>query len=181
MGDGMSPFGGREKSERWRTRAVTPYPSCVLLLVAAFAGRGAIFKCLALLFGLFALAAGSAGEPVQHFPNKPLTLVVGAAAGGGIDITARLLAMRLADYFGQLVIVENRPGAGSRIANEYVAKATPDGYTLLVATAAMTIDMAFHDGLEINTLRALTPVSTISCTQMILVVNPSGPVKYVRL
>src|SRR5207247_1004137 len=89
MGDGMSPFGGRETSERWRTRAVTPYPSCVLLLVAAFAGRGAIFKCLALLFGLFALAAGGAGEPAQHFPNKPLTLVVGAAAGGGIDITAR--------------------------------------------------------------------------------------------
>ncbi len=177
----MSPFGGRETSERWRTRAVTPYPSRVLLLVAAFAGRGAIFKCLvALLFGLFALAAGSAGEPAQHFPNKPLTLVVGAAAGGGIDITARLLAMRLADYFGQLVIVENRPGAGSRIANEYVAKATPDGYTLLVATAAMTIDMAFHDGLEINTLRALTPVSTISSTQMILVVNPSVPAKNVR-
>jgi tripartite-type tricarboxylate transporter receptor subunit TctC len=177
----MSPFGGPETSERWHTRAVTPPSSCALLLLAGSGGRGAISKCLiTLFFGLFALAARGAGEPAQHFPDRPLTLVVGAAAGGGIDINARLLAMRLADYFGQSVIVENRPGAGSKIANEYVAKATPDGYTLLVATAAMTIDMAFHGGLEIDTLRALTPVSTISSTQMILVVNPSVPAKNVR-
>ena len=98
------------------------------------------------MIGVVGLAARGAETPAQHFPARPLTLVVGAAAGGGIDINVRLLAVRLADYFGQSVIVENHPGAGSRIANEYMARAAPDGYTLLVATAAMTIDWRFTKG-----------------------------------
>jgi len=154
----------------------------VTLAAAAILRAAAISDkyVVALFIGVFALAARGADTTTQHFPARPLTLVVGAAAGGGIDINARLLAVRLADYFGQSVIVENRPGAGSRIANEYVARAAPDGYTLLVATAAMTIDMAFHERLGGNTLRDLRPVSTIASTPMVLVVNPSLPAKSVQ-
>jgi tripartite-type tricarboxylate transporter receptor subunit TctC len=135
---------------------------------------------VALWLGAFALAAHGTTLLAQRFPSKPITLVVGFAAGGGIDINARLLASNLARYFGQPVIVENRPGAGSKIANEYVAKAAPDGYTLLVSTAASAIDMAFHEKVGAGTLRDFVPVSTISSTPMILVVNPSVPVKDVQ-
>jgi tripartite-type tricarboxylate transporter receptor subunit TctC len=137
-------------------------------------------RTLVLLLGAFTLAAHGATALAQRFPSKPLTLVVGFAPGGGVDINARLLALRLAEYLGQPVIVENRPGAGSRIANEYVAKAAPDGHTLLVTTAAVAIDMALHEKLRVDTLRDFAPVSTISSSPMILVVNPSVPVKDVR-
>lgn len=123
---------------------------------------------------LCVLSAGTLAQ--ERLPSGPVTLVVGAAAGGGIDITARLLAQRLATRLGQPVVVENRPGAGSRIANEYVARATPDGRTLLIATAAMTVDSAFQARAGIDTLRELAPVSTIASTPMIAVVKPSLPV-----
>jgi tripartite-type tricarboxylate transporter receptor subunit TctC len=110
------------------------------------------------------------------FPNRPVTLVVGAAAGGGIDLTARLMALQLAQILGQPVVVENKPGAGTRIAGEYVAKAPPDGYTLLVTTAAATIDMAMKANAGGDAGRALAPVSTFAATALLLVVKPSLPV-----
>ncbi len=138
-------------------------------------------KCIVmLLLGACATLAEGASSSAQRFPTRPLTLVVGFAAGGGIDINARLLALRLTQYFGQPVIVENRPGAGSKIANEYVAKAAPDGYTLLIASAAATTDMAFREKSGMDALHEFVPVSTISSTPMILVVNPSLPVKNVQ-
>jgi len=137
-------------------------------------------RTIMLLLGAFVLAAHGATAPAQRFPSKPLTLVVGFAAGGGVDINARLLALRLAEYLGQPVIVENRPGAGSNIAKEHVAKAAPDGYTLLVTTAAVAIDMALYEKLRVDTLRDFAPVSTISSSPMILVVNPLVPVKDAR-
>ena len=133
-----------------------------------------------LLLGALPFAALGATASAQHFPSKALTLVVGFAPGGGIDINARLLATGLAQRLGQPVIVENRPGAGSRIANDHVAKAPPDGYTLLVATAAVAIDMAFSQNAGVDTQRDFAPVSTISSTPMILVVKPSLPVENVR-
>ncbi|HEY2967426.1 MAG TPA: tripartite tricarboxylate transporter substrate binding protein [Casimicrobiaceae bacterium] len=137
-------------------------------------------RAVMLLLGAFVLAAHGATALAQRFPTKPLTLVVGFAPGGGVDINARLLAAKLAEYLGQPVIVENRPGAGSKIASERVANAAPDGHTLLIATAAVAIDMAFYEKVRVDTLRDFAPVSTISSTPMILVVNPSVPVKDVR-
>lgn len=131
--------------------------------------RGTVLLLLATL----ALVAHAASPAPSRFPSRPLTLVVGFAPGGGIDIQARLLAKGLERYFGQPVIVENRPGAGSRIANEHVAKASPDGYTLLVTAAAAAIDMAFSANAGVDKLHDFAAVSTISTSPMILVVNPS--------
>ena len=133
----------------------------------------------ALLLVAFAFASHAADSP-DKFPARPLTLVVGFAPGGGIDINARLLAKGLSRLLGQPVIVENRPGAGSKIANEHVAKARADGYTLLVTTAAIAIDMAFGRNAGVDREADLVPVSTISTTPMILAVKPSLPVASVR-
>jgi tripartite-type tricarboxylate transporter receptor subunit TctC len=133
-----------------------------------------------LLFGAFCVAASGATHAAPHFPSKPITLVVGFAPGGGIDLNARLLAKGLERRFGQPVIVENRPGAGSKIANARVARAAADGYTLLVTTAAVAIDMAFSANAGVDAQRDFAPVSTISTTPMILVVNPSLPVESVH-
>jgi len=116
----------------------------------------------------------------QSFPGKAVTLVVGFAPGGGVDTTARLLAPKLAEYLGQPVVVENRPGAASNIANERVAKAAPDGRTLLVTTPAVAINMALHKNGPLDTLRDLTPVSMVSSSPNILVVSPSSPINDVQ-
>src|SRR5262245_45497868 len=91
---------------------------------------------------VFALAAP--GVCAQAFPSKPVRIIVGFTPGGGVDINARLLAPELTKIFGQQVIVENRPGAGTNIANELVARAAPDGYTVLINTAALVINMSLY-------------------------------------
>lgn len=125
---------------------------------------------------LWVLAVGAnafAAAPVP-LPDRPITLVVGAAAGGGIDVTARLMAPRLATALRHPVVVENRPGAGTRMARDFVARAQPDGATLLVTTAGAMIDDALRSGS--GELPRLEPVSTIAATSMLVVVRPSLPV-----
>lgn len=163
----MGRLGCPQTSGCWRTRiaATLARIPCVRPAQVALAAR-----CFALALCLGVLAPG-ANAQAQRFPAGPITLVAGAAAGGGLDTNARLLAARLATRFGQPVIVENRPGAGSRIANERVARSSPDGRTLLLATAAMTIDMAFREKRSFDTLCELAPIATIATTPMIVVVN----------
>jgi tripartite-type tricarboxylate transporter receptor subunit TctC len=123
-----------------------------------------------LLFALLvAVASGQAHS--QPYPSRPVRLVVGFPPGGGVDINARLLAPKLAEYLGQPFLVENRPGAGTNIANEHVAKSPPDGYTLLVNTAAMAINMSLYRNLAFDTLRDFAPVSVFSESPNVLVVN----------
>ena len=107
----------------------------------------------------------------QSFPNRPVRLVVGFTPGGGVDIAARTLAPKLSELIGQPVIVENKPGAGTNIANEFVAKAAPDGTTLLVNTSAVAINMSLYKDLPFDTLRDFAPVSIFSESPNILVVN----------
>lgn len=137
-------------------------------------------RCVIVSLGALTFAACGAVALTQSYPSRPLTLVVGFAPGGGVDTTARLLAPKLAEYLGRPVIVENRPGAASNIANDLVAKAAPDGQTLLVTTAAVAINMAIYKKLPFDTLRDLAPVSMVSSSPNILVVNPSLPVKDVQ-
>jgi tripartite-type tricarboxylate transporter receptor subunit TctC len=121
--------------------------------------------------------AGHALVAQAQFGDRPVTLVVGSSPGGGVDHTARLLALELADQLRQSVIVENRAGAGTRLASEYVAKAAPDGRTLLFTTGESTIDLAFDPQATPNILRDLVPVSLVAVCQMLLVVNAAMPVR----
>ena len=113
-----------------------------------------------LVFALLLAAAASAFA--QTYPTRPLRLVVGFTPGGGVDINARLLAPKLSEYLGQQVVVDNKPGAGTNIANEFVAKAAPDGYTLLINTAALAINMSLYRNLPFDALRDFAPVSVFS-------------------
>jgi tripartite-type tricarboxylate transporter receptor subunit TctC len=116
----------------------------------------------------------------QAFPVKPIRLVVGFTPGGGVDINARLLGPKLTEYLGQQVIVDNRPGAGTNIANEHVARSAPDGYTLLINTAAVAINMALYRKVGYDTLRDFAPISVFSQSPNILVVHASVPAKNVK-
>ena len=116
----------------------------------------------------------------QTFPTRPVRLIVGFTPGGGVDINARLLAAKLSEILGQTVIVENKPGAGTNIANEYVAKAAPDGYTLLFNSPAVAINMSLYPNPGYDVLRDYAPVSVYSDSTNILVVPASLPVKTVK-
>jgi tripartite-type tricarboxylate transporter receptor subunit TctC len=126
------------------------------------------------------IAANSASVQAEAYPTRPVRLVVGFTPGGGVDINARLLASKLSELLGQQVIVDNRPGAGTNIANELVAKSAPDGYTLLVNSPAVAINMALYKDLPYDTLRDFAAVSIFSESPNILVVNVSSPAKSVN-
>jgi tripartite-type tricarboxylate transporter receptor subunit TctC len=117
--------------------------------------------------------------PAQAYPAKPIRLIVGFTPGGGVDINARLLGPKITEYLGQQVIIENRPGAGTNIANEYVAKSPPDGYTLLINTAALAINLSLYRKVAYEA-RDFAPVSVLSMSPNILVVHASVPVKTVK-
>ena len=126
------------------------------------------------------LAIAACGVCAQSYPTKPVRLVVGFTPGGGVDINARLLAPKLQEYLGQQIIVDNRPGAGTNIANELVARAAPDGYTLLVNTAAVVINMSLYKKVNFDAIKDFAPISLFSHSPNILTVHPSLPVKGVK-
>jgi len=128
-------------------------------------------------FACLAHAAAFAQPPA--YPIRPARMLVGFTPGGGVDINARLAASKLSEYLGQQFIVENRPGAGTNIANEAVAKAAPDGYTLLFTSPAVAINMSLYKNPPYDALRDLTGVSVFSESTNILVVPASLPVKSV--
>lgn len=110
----------------------------------------------------------------QSFPARPVVLVNPYPAGGGADITARALAKELADEWGQPVVVENRPGAGTTIAAAYVARASPDGYTLLLSGTQHAIASAIFSGLNYDYLTSFSPIAILSETPFFLVVRPES-------
>lgn len=112
----------------------------------------------------------------QPYPAKPVRIVVGYAAGGATDVTARIVALKLIEMWGQQVVVDNRPGASGTIGAELVAKAAPDGYTLLVSpqTSVVTAPLIFRK-VNFDTLKDLAPLSIIGSTPLLLVVHPSLP------
>lgn len=111
------------------------------------------------------------------FPARPVKLVVAFPPGGSTDITARLLASKLADKWGQPVVVENRPGAGANIGTAFVAKAAPDGYTLLLATTALAISPSVFKQPGYDAVKDLAPVTMVSTIPNVLVVHPDVPAR----
>lgn len=129
--------------------------------------------------GLLAILAFAA--PVRAaFPEKPIKLVVPFAPGGGTDIIARTLAASLSAELGQTVIVENKPGAGTIIGSDQVARSAPDGYTLLVATFAHAVNPSLQPKLPYDTDKAFAPVILLGRSHNVLVVRPDSPLKSVK-
>lgn len=112
------------------------------------------------------------------YPNKPIRLIVPLAPGGGTDIVARALALKLTDNLGQNVVVDNRPGAGGSIGAELAAQAVPDGYTLIMTSASAVIRPLMYRA-RFDLVRDFAPVSQITTQPYVIVVNPSLPVKSV--
>ena len=126
-------------------------------------------------FGLWVVSA-----PAQTYPVKPIRMLFGYTAGGAGDVGARLLAQKLSESLGQNVVVENRPGAGGAIADEFVAKSLADGYTLLYAAGSTTILPALRPKLPYNVERDFAPVSMVVITSFALAVHPSVPVRDIK-
>jgi tripartite-type tricarboxylate transporter receptor subunit TctC len=132
----------------------------------------------------FHLAAGAAVLPAvpriasaQTYPTRSVRLVVGYAAGGGTDITARLIDQWLSERLNQQFVIENRGGAGTNIGTEAVVRAPPDGYTLLLATGANAINATLYEKLNFNFIRDITPVAALVRVPEVMVVKPTFPAK----
>lgn len=128
---------------------------------------------------LCALAAAGAAQ-AQGYPAKTVRLVVPFAAGGSTDMVARALAPRLAEMLGQQFVVDNRPGGGTVIGTENVARSAADGYSLLVVPAPFTINPSLLPKLPYDPLADFTPVTLINTTPLVVVVNPSVPARNVK-
>jgi len=125
-----------------------------------------------LIIALAAALAMAANAAAQTYPSRPVTVVVGFAPGGGTDTVARVMQKKLGEYLGQTVVVENRAGAGGTIAAGVVAKAEPDGYTVLLATiAALAINPHLNSTLPYKPLQDFAPVSMATVSGNVLVVN----------
>jgi tripartite-type tricarboxylate transporter receptor subunit TctC len=111
------------------------------------------------------------------YPTRPVRIVSGFTPGGGVDITARLIAQWLGDRLGQSFIVENRPGAGGNIGTENVVNAAPDGYTLLLATVPNAVNASLYAKLNFDFIRDIAPVGGIIRVPMVVLVNPSVPAR----
>ena len=136
-------------------------------------------QCLRLSAGAAALAMVVQSAWALDYPARPARIIVGFPAGTSSDITARLIAQWLLGELGQQFVVENRPGAGTNIAADAVAHATPDGYTLLWITQTNAINATLYDNLNFNFIRDIEPVASIIRVPAVMPVNPSVPAKTV--
>jgi tripartite-type tricarboxylate transporter receptor subunit TctC len=132
------------------------------------------------------LAAGAAALPAvsrlawaQTYPKRPVHIIVGFAAGGGVDITARLIGQWLSERLGQSFVTENRPGGDGNIGTEAVVNSPPDGYTLLLATVPNAVNATLYQKLNFNFIRDIAPVAGIIRVPMVVLVHPSVPARTV--
>ena len=132
------------------------------------------------------LAAGAAALPAvsrvawaQAYPTRPVRLIEGFGAGSAPDVLARLIGQSLSEQLGQSFVVENRSGANSNIATDAVARASPDGYTLLLITSANAINATLYDKLNYNFIRDIVPIASIVRVPLVMEVHPSVPARTV--
>jgi tripartite-type tricarboxylate transporter receptor subunit TctC len=130
---------------------------------------------LHLATGAAALPAFSRIATAQAYPSRPVRIIVGFPAGGGVDINARPIGQWLSERLGQQFVIENRPGAGSNIGTEAVVHASPDGYTLLAVSVANALNATLYDRLNFNFIRDIEPVGSTMRVPGLVVVNPSVP------
>jgi tripartite-type tricarboxylate transporter receptor subunit TctC len=133
--------------------------------------------CTALLLTVSSVVPAAA----QSYPAKPVRFLVGFAAGGSVDILARIFAAKMTESLGQQILVDNRPGAGANIAGALVAKAPADGYTLLVGSAGgLAGNLAIYQKMPYNPLTDFTPIALLAFQGNVLIVNPSVPARTVK-
>lgn len=144
------------------------------------AGLAALALAATLLPGVCAAASGAANASAAQsdgYPNRPIRMIVGFPPGGPTDVVARVIGQALGDRLGQPIVVENRPGAGGNIAAETVAKAQPDGYTVLYNTSSIAIAPWVYAHVNYDPVKDFAPVALTAEMPLVLMVNPSVPAK----
>jgi tripartite-type tricarboxylate transporter receptor subunit TctC len=131
--------------------------------------------CLALVVLLASLTSTAGFGHAQGYPNRSVRIIVPFAAGGAVDTLARLIGTKLSEQFNQPVVVENRAGAGGNLAPDAVAKAAPDGYTILLTTNGLAISPALYRTLPFDVHRDFIPVTQIVASQLVIAANPKLP------
>ena len=138
------------------------------------------FAAAALLMATAVPLAAHAQQATNSYPDRPIKLIVPFAAGGPTDLVARIMANAMEKDLKQVIIVENKPGGGSNIGTEIVARAKPDGYTLLLGTIANTTNMSIYNNLNYDTERDFVHITQFMSSPSVLVVNPSLPIKNLK-
>ncbi len=133
------------------------------------------------LMALTLVGFGAVALAQSGYPNKPVKIVVAFTAGGPTDVVARMIGQKLTEDWGQQVVVENRPGAAGVLGSEQVAKAAPDGYTLLMATAGnLTVNQHLYPKMKTDPVRDFAPVMQTAAVDFVLVTQPTAPFKDVK-
>jgi tripartite-type tricarboxylate transporter receptor subunit TctC len=135
-------------------------------------------RCFAAALASLAVAPAAWGQ--DAYPNKPMRILVPFAAGGGVDITARMLAEEFRKTLGQPVVVENLPGAATMIATRAAVKAAPDGYTLLMGDSSMAVNPLLHKNMDYNWERDLAPISLLVRVPNVMTVHAALPIRTVK-
>jgi len=143
------------------------------LLVTAACCATALVLSSAALPAAGAVAPVASKEAGKAYPTRPIRIVAPNSPGSGADVVARLVAIKLTEAWGQQVVIDNRAGASGNIGSEIVARATPDGYTLLMITSQQAINAAMFEKLNYDLVRDFSPISLLASTPLILVVNPA--------
>ncbi|WP_229266657.1 tripartite tricarboxylate transporter substrate binding protein [Leptospira sp. severe_002] len=135
---------------------------------------------LSWLIVVFLTAALSVAAEAEDYPSRPIRFIVPFLAGGGVDVAARILGQKLADVFGQQVVIENRPGAGGMIGATAVAKAAPDGYTLLLGPGDFVTRPSLMPGMTFDPHKDLVPVAMVSSNPMLVVAGANAPYSNIK-
>jgi tripartite-type tricarboxylate transporter receptor subunit TctC len=133
-----------------------------------------VLSAVALMPSLSSVAAD------VSYPTRPVRVIVPLAPGGGTDNLSRIMAPRLIELLGQQVVVENRPGAGGQIGTDFVAKAAPDGYTILTVESSFASNPSLFRKLPYDTLKDFAPISLLAVTPNVLMVHPSVPARSLK-
>jgi tripartite-type tricarboxylate transporter receptor subunit TctC len=140
-------------------------------------GEIAMAAVLRVLLAAMWLVSGVAAATAQTYPNKPVRIVVGFTAGGPTDAIARIVAQKLSDSLGQQFVVENMGGAGGNTAAGQVARATPDGYTIMAISTGFVVNPSLYAKVPYDPIKDFAPISLVAASPNIVVVNPSVPAK----